>query len=201
MILEEKRAFFDRLAKSWDSAQDLHLIRRRLKEGLEELRVGESEIVLDLGSGTGNLSECLLSRLGNEGRVLAVDISLGMHFEAAKKFKDPRLLRICGDGLFLPVKDGSLKRVICFSSWPHFSNAKGVIREINRVLAPGGFLHIWHLISRERVNLIHSQAGWPIEKDLLIPAGKLAQMLSQEGFSVLETRDEPDRYMVSGVKS
>jgi len=200
MILKEKRVFFDRLAKSWDSAQDLHLIRRRLTEGLEELKVEESEIVLDLGSGTGNLSERLLSRLGNKGRVLAVDISLEMHFEAAKKFKDPRLLRVCGDALFLPVKDRSLKRVICFSSWPHFSHPNEVIREINRVLARGGLLHIWHLISRERVNLIHSQAGWPIEKDFLIPAEELGDMLSRGGFSVLETKDEPGFYMVSGVK-
>ncbi len=200
MILKEKRIFFDRLAKSWDSAQDLHVIRRRLKEGLEELQLEESEIVLDLGSGTGNLSECLLSRLGNKGRVLAVDISLEMHFEAAKKLKDSRLLRICGDALFLPVKDRTFKRVICFSSWPHFSHPKEVIKEINRVLAPGGLLHIWHLISRDRVNLIHSQAGSPVEEDILIPAEELGDMLSRGGFLVLETRDEPDFYMVSGVK-
>jgi hypothetical protein len=66
-----------------------------------------------------------------------------------------------------------------------------------RITRAGGHLHIWHLISRARVNEIHAGAGECIRNDELAPATVTARLLEGAGYRVLETRDDDREYLVS----
>jgi len=75
------------------------------------------------------------------------------------------------------------------------------LRELARVLAPGGRLLILHDLSREQVNAIHSGAGAPIHHDLLPPGEETRRMLLNAGFSNVWVEDVPAHYMAGGQRS
>lgn len=197
MSLRAKRAFFDELSGRWDELQDMDRLANRLREGLREFQVQPWEVVLDLGSGTGNLARALMEHLGKEGRVVAVDISMSMLAKAVAKCRDSRQFGICASGEELPLRAQTFNRAICFSVWPHFIEPWKVASELFRLLRPGGMLHIWHLIPRERVNAIHAQAGEAICGDILSPPEDVAQLLQKWGFEILEAVEDSEGYLVS----
>ncbi len=50
--------------------------------------------------------------------------------------------RICADAYNLPFQDNSLNFVFCYQSLHHFPNPKPIIKEIHRVLKPGGHFFV-----------------------------------------------------------
>ena len=199
--VDRKREFFDGLAERWDGLQpDRIALREQLAAGLRDLGVGDSETVLDVGCGTGNLTRALLDRLSPAGRVVAVDISPRMLEVASRKIDDPRVRWLQADAVRLDLDPESFDRVLCFCVWPHFDNGAAVACEFRRLLRRAGSLHIWHPIPRERVNEIHTEAGEAVHGDLLAPAGETAKMLAGLGFKVKEVIDDEHRYLVSAVK-
>ncbi len=200
MTAHPKAAYFDDIADEWDSRNDQDAVGRRLEAGLEELGVGADETVVDVGCGTGNLTRALLSRLSARGRVVAVDISARMVERARGKVRDPRVAWHVADARRLPLAGASCDRVVCCAVWPHFDDRGAVAAELGRVLRSGGFLHVWHLIPRARVNEIHASAGEAVRGDVLPPAFETATLLAVAGFNVLSTIDTSDRYLVTATK-
>jgi demethylmenaquinone methyltransferase/2-methoxy-6-polyprenyl-1,4-benzoquinol methylase len=200
MTTNPRIVFFDGIADKWDGWEDLEALGRRLGAGLEELGVGADECVLDVGCGTGNLTRALLARLSDRGRVVAVDISQRMIDVARAKLADERVAWRTVDARRLPLADGSCDRAICCSVWPHFEDPGEAAAELSRVLRPGGLLHVWHLIPRERVNGIHATAGEAVRGDVLAPACETAKLLAGAGFLVSTAVETGERYLVTAQK-
>ena len=200
MTSNPKADFFDSIADKWDGWEDLEGLMPKLQAGLDELGLTADESVLDVGCGTGNLTAALLGRLSFKGRVAAVDISPQMIEIARHKIQDARSVQRIADVKHLPFDDASFHRAICYSVWPHFDNKKAAVRELCRVLKPNGALHVWHSISRERVNEIHADASPAVCNDLLEPAERAAGLLRGMGFQVTAAIDTEDRYLVSAIK-
>ena len=199
--IDEKKAFFDSIADKWDDWDDLQRLGKRLDDGLAQWAVAPNETVVDVGCGTGSLTLALLRRLGPQGRVIAVDLSSRMVNAARRKTNDERVTWIVEAAEELSLAPCSAERIICFSVWPHFADPHAVLDQCWRVLKPRGSLHIWHLISRERVNEIHAGASPAVRSDVLVSAAQLAAMLSSRGFDVYETVDALQRYIVSARKA
>lgn len=95
---------------------------------------------LEIGANAGHSSYMLANEFGGEG--FALDISAdslrhGIALREAMRFeKSP--VRIAGDALRLPFRDGSLRLVLAFQMLSQFQDIDAVFREVVRVLAPGG---------------------------------------------------------------
>jgi len=196
-----KAEFFDSIAERWDGWEDLPVLMEKLRTGLDELGLGSDETVLDVGCGTGNLTRALLERLSAGGRIVAIDLSPRMIATARRKVIDPRVTWHVLDARGLPFADASFDRVICYSVWPHFDDPRSVASELGRVLRPSGRLHVWHLISRERVNQVHAAAGEAVRHDLLAPAEETAHLLAGLDFNVVTTIETSERYLVTAVRA
>ena len=197
---EATTAFFDSLAERWDSQDDLPALSARLDRGLIDLGLTPNETVVDVGCGTGNVTRALLARLSPGGHVVAVDISRRMLEIAKAKVLDPRVTWHLANVQALPLPDASVDRVLCFGVWPHLEDASAAGREIARVLRPGGSLHIWHLISRARVNTIHATAGEAVRTHLLAPATDTGMLLTDLGFTVAPLVDDDEQYLVTAQR-
>jgi ubiquinone/menaquinone biosynthesis C-methylase UbiE len=196
--VDARRRFFDDMAAQWDARVATDAFMARLHAAMDTLGIGGSEAVLDLGCGTGNLTRVLAGRLHDDASIMAVDISTAMLDIARSKLPgDARFRWVQADAQSLPVDDGVLDRVICFSAWPHFSDTAAVAAELYRVLRPGGVLHVLHVDGRDTINRIHANAGAAVEHDVLPPATTLAALLSAAGFAPRLLRDESDHYLVT----
>jgi len=108
---------------------------------LRRAAIAQRNWVLDLGSGPGLMSPELLRRSG--GRVVALDrnpkvlgqLAARYRAEASRQPVQP----ICADAARLPFADRSFDLV--FSQWALlWMSLEPVLREVDRVLAPGGVL-------------------------------------------------------------
>jgi len=139
---EEPSARRHVLNKPFGTVTDAPGIVYRLGLLLSELRLGLGHVVLDFGAGSGWLASCL-NRLGC--RTVAVDVSPSALELARELFRldprhrpelDPRFLPY--DGHRIPLPDASVDRVACFDAFHHVPNQDEVLREMHRVLRPGG---------------------------------------------------------------
>jgi 2-polyprenyl-3-methyl-5-hydroxy-6-metoxy-1,4-benzoquinol methylase len=191
--------FFNSIASRWDSWEDPDDLAVKFDEGFDHFGIQPEERILDAGCGTGNLTAALLWKLALEGRVVAIDSSPKMIDVARGKIADNRVTWIC-DAIEHYVPDVFFHRIICYSVWPHFSDPRKVAAMLYAMLVPGGCLHIWHLISRERVNTIHAKAGEAVRGDVLPPVSENAALLAATGFKIKETVDDDLRYLITARK-
>ncbi len=100
---------------------------------VEPLAVGRR--VLDLGAGAGYGSHRLA---GVATAVTGVDVSAEAVAWAAERYAAPNLRFLQGDARKLDLPDGAFDLVVCFEMIEHVAEQDAVLREVRRVLAPGG---------------------------------------------------------------
>ena len=179
---ERRLKYFEAIAPRWEGIVDGARIRRRLAPVLDGLGIGMDEHILDLGCGTGILTSLLLPRLSACGRVVAVDFSGGMLEQARENVADRRVAWVAADAASLPLAPAAIDRAIAFSTWPHFPDPGSVLRELRRVVRPGGLLHVIHSDARATINAIHTHAGGAIGHDHLPRPGSLRRRWNDAGF-------------------
>ncbi|WP_297794984.1 class I SAM-dependent methyltransferase [uncultured Marinobacter sp.] len=94
--------------------------------------------VLDVACGTGILARTLASRVGESGAVSGVDINPGML--AVAKRNSPGIEWQEGSAEALPYDDDQFDAVLCQLGLMLFSAPETALREMKRVLKPGGHL-------------------------------------------------------------
>jgi ubiquinone/menaquinone biosynthesis C-methylase UbiE len=110
-----------------------------LARGLRSIR---RPLVLDVATGTARVPLTLLRSLEFEGRIVGLDISLGMLEEAKRKAAQyrERVTWLRKDALDLPFVDEGFDAVCCVEALEFMSEPTGVLREMTRVLRAGGLL-------------------------------------------------------------
>ena len=122
------------------------------RSGVEYLRVGVPAppkrdgvpVILEVATGTGRLPLALLRQWDFHGRVVGLDLSRKMlsvarHRTAAQLH---RVGLIREDALALPFPDGCFDAVTCIEALEFLPNPWAALREMARVLRPGGQLLI-----------------------------------------------------------
>lgn len=192
--------FFDALAPRWNAMQSADRSARlaRLVAPHAALFAGARR-VLDIGTGTGAFLPHL-ARLASDAQVIAVDLSpvmLGM----ARAANPGAAMWLQADAHHLPLLGETVDRITCHNTFAHFEERPATLRELHRLLAPGGVLFILHDIPREQVNAIHSRADTPrIRRHLLPPVEVAAAQVAAAGFDVLGTADA-DHYLIIAQRS
>jgi ubiquinone/menaquinone biosynthesis C-methylase UbiE len=87
--------------------------------------------VLDVGGGTGRVSKHLV---GQVGQVCVLDPTLRMVQIGRRK----GICSILGEAEQLPFPDKALDRILVVHAFHHLRDQAGAVRELMRVLAPGG---------------------------------------------------------------
>jgi SAM-dependent methyltransferase len=103
--------------------------------------VAPDEVVLDIGCGLGRLTRALA---GRSGAVVALDVSADMLAQARELNAHlSNVTWLQGDGLSLaPVESGSVDAIVSFVVFQHIPDPAitlGYVREMGRVLRPGGW--------------------------------------------------------------
>lgn len=104
----------------------------------------ENPLVLDVATGTGRLPLALLDHPHFQGRIVAVDLSRRMLAQAAQKLKNggARVSLLWGPAEDLPFADNTFDVVTCLESLEFMTSRVTVLKELARVLRPGGTLLI-----------------------------------------------------------
>jgi demethylmenaquinone methyltransferase / 2-methoxy-6-polyprenyl-1,4-benzoquinol methylase len=97
--------------------------------------------VLDLCAGTGDMSVALRAvadRKNSEAAILALDFSHQMLQCGLSKYAARKIQPVEADALQLPLADSSMDLVVSSFGFRNLANYDGGLREILRVLKPGG---------------------------------------------------------------
>jgi len=142
-----------------DAYEEMFAWRPQMAPLLEPAEIGPGQVIVDYGCGPGGLAVELARRVGREGRVHGFDLNAEMVRRAAARAEREG---IAGQMHFaeltddrLPLDDASVDRVVCKNVMEYVTDPSGVLRELRRVLKPGGRLHVvdsdWGLLVVEPI--------------------------------------------------
>src|SRR5688500_8947743 len=143
------RGMFDRIAGVYDlmnSAMTAGMHHRWRERAADRAELGPGMSALDVCCGTGDLAFELQRRVGPEGRVIGSDFSERMldlaREKGAGRGEGPTPRFEWADALELPYDDGSFDAVSVGFGVRNLADLDRGIRELSRVLKPGGRLVI-----------------------------------------------------------
>jgi SAM-dependent methyltransferase len=155
----------------------------------DELKLDETRTVIELGAGTGKFTRRLLTTGANIIAVEPVPEMLAQLTQAV-----PSVAARSGTAEKIPVNNGAADAVVCAQCFHWFANT-GALREMHRVLRPGGWLGlIW--------NVRDESSDWgaamtaimaPYEGDApRYSSGEWRKLFPAEGFGPLREQRYPN---------
>lgn len=113
-----------------------------------DIASGTQGVVLDVGTGPGGLAAEIARRCGS-CRVIGVDLAPEMLATAEERAREAgvadRTDFVVADAAALPLGDGSIDAAVSTLSLHHWRDVPAVLRELHRVVRPGGRLLIYDL--------------------------------------------------------
>ncbi|MBL0926770.1 MAG: metalloregulator ArsR/SmtB family transcription factor [Phycisphaerales bacterium] len=146
-------SFFGRVAGEWDSLRE-HLFGHQFTSKALLALLPRHWTVADLGCGTGNGAEMLAPHVR---RVIAIDQS-GPMLEAARK----RLSRLSNVEFVqapieaLPLPASSIDAATCLLVLHHLREPVDALREMRRVIRPGGVVLVLDMLAHDRTVYKHT---------------------------------------------
>ncbi len=150
----------------------------------ELLRLPTGGRLLDAGGGTGRVAAALRPLVG---ALVVSDLSPRMLLEARAK---PGLLPVRGRTERLPFPEGSFDRVLVVDALHHFGEQREALRDLLRVLAPGGRLVIEEPdYTRVAVKLVALAERLALMRSRFHTPEAIAEMLAAHGVHPSIERD------------
>jgi ubiquinone/menaquinone biosynthesis C-methylase UbiE len=135
--------YFKEVAEQWDTMRTSFFSEAVREKAYEVAEVKQGEIAADIGAGTGFLTEGLLKR---GLKVIAVDLSNEMLEILKTKFNQyTQVFYLQGESESLPIKDQSVDYSMANMYLHHVEAPLLAIKEMKRILKPGGKLVITDL--------------------------------------------------------
>jgi SAM-dependent methyltransferase len=171
---------------------------------LRHARLQPGQRVLDMACGTGIVARLAAPILGREGSVLGIDLNAGMLGLARREAPSggASLKWEQADAAALPCRDADFDVVLCQQGLQFFPDRGAALREMHRVLRPGGrvALCVWRGIEHSPCHVaiaaaLRSHAGEEVARRFCAPFGfgdgeALHRALVEVGFGEVEVRLE-----------
>ena len=116
-------------------------------ELVELAALREGDCVLDLACGTGVVARLAAPRVGTTGRIIGLDLNAGMIAVARTLAvpSGPPIVWIEGSAMAMELPDASIDVILCQQGLQFFPEKLAALREMHRVIVPGGrvLLSVW----------------------------------------------------------
>lgn len=124
------------------SIASLHepLVGRLLRK--QRINVSGRKSILDIGAGAGQILKHLLTLADADANLIAIDLSTQMLVRARRRMRSTRPHYVAADMTRLPFADGAFDCVTCGWVMEYQLDPRPALREIGRVLQPGGSLYM-----------------------------------------------------------
>lgn len=151
----ESLGYFNDVADNWDTMRNGFFSEEVREKAYRVAAVKQGELAADIGAGTGFLTEGLLQRGLN---VIAVDQSNEMLRQMKNKFNGYEELDCRqGDAENLPIDDNTVNYTMANMFLHHVENPEITIKEMVRIMKPGGKLVITDLDEHNHEFLVIEQ--------------------------------------------
>jgi sarcosine/dimethylglycine N-methyltransferase len=172
------------------SLDEFHALGRAATVAVAELsELAPGMRLLDAGAGIGGPSRYLAARHGVE--VVALDATerfcrLNERLCRATGLGD-RVQVVLGDATAMPLGDGSFDRAWTQALIQNVADKAALLRELHRVLVPGGTLSMFEVLSRS-TEQVHFPVPWGDgpQDSFLVGAHELRELAESAGFAVRE---------------
>lgn len=136
-VSREAEKYFEAVSGRWDVLRKRFYGDEVRDAVLKAVRVLPEDVVLDVGAGTGFLTEAA-AKIAR--KVIALDFSKAMTDESRAKLSGRNVEFKIGSAEQIPLPDSSVNSVIGNMILHHCLNPDVAIREMARVIVPGGRL-------------------------------------------------------------
>lgn len=197
----EEILFFDRLSATWDDNEVLST-PDKIQEILAGVDINEGMDILDLGTGTGVLTPYLSAAVGEEGSILALDISEGMLAKARDKFGHLDNVTFAKQDFEKEEIEGRYDLIFLYCVYPHLHTPRQTLARLaGNNLKPEGKIIIAFPSDESFINNIHKEKK--AESALLPPAPVLSSRFKDWGLLSRVARYDTGHYIieVSGLKA
>jgi ubiquinone/menaquinone biosynthesis C-methylase UbiE len=148
--------------------------------------------VLDVGCGTGVHFPFIEERIGEGGRIMAVDSAPAMIARARELHAGHGNIEYMT--AFIEdarLADGAFDVILCYAVLPHLDDIPAALGQLRKALSPDGTMYIFHPDDTRTLNEFHGSLKAPVRHDVLPGEGDLRLMLEEAGFRVLRYIDRP----------
>jgi demethylmenaquinone methyltransferase/2-methoxy-6-polyprenyl-1,4-benzoquinol methylase len=198
-----KAKFFDTQVNStWASNEYTAAERVRIDQVMSAVDLHKGMSVLEPGCGVGRLTEIMAQKVGQQGKVLALDMSRSMAGSCASRMAsygnvgvthaalEDRQLSLCGFDL-----------VVCHNVFPHFADKERALRKMSSALSKNGRIVIFHFLSSSKINDIRRKISRAVLKDLMPTFSEMQSLFRAVDMKIDIYSDDLQGFLLSGSRS
>jgi len=156
-VSNQHAAFVGSIPENYDRYLGPCLFEPYALDIVQRVKVSEGAGVLEIACGTGIVTRHLRDALPKSARLVASDLNEAMLAYASGKFgADDAIEWKQADAAALPFADSSFDAVVCQFALMFFPDKAAALREVHRVLKPGGsfVFNVWDEIGKNELALI-----------------------------------------------
>ncbi|MFF3408839.1 class I SAM-dependent methyltransferase [Streptomyces sp. NPDC002742] len=187
--------FFGARAADWDSRFPDD--GPAYADAVARMRLHAGDRVLDAGCGTGRALPSLRAAVGATGLIVGADLTPAMLEAAVRAGRDRDGRLLLADVTALPLRTKSLDAVFAAGLVAHLPNPGENLRELGRVVRPGGTLALFHPIGRAA---LAARQGRQLTPDDLRAGANLGPLLAGSGWEMTSYVDEDVRFLALAVR-
>jgi ubiquinone/menaquinone biosynthesis C-methylase UbiE len=193
--ITETQAFFSTRAATWDTKFGDDMPAYAAAVARAGIRRGG--VVIDVGCGTGRALPALRQAVGQNGAVIAADLTPEMLAQARPQAAAARAALVLADARRLPFADGSADAFFAAGLVNHLPDPQAGLAELARVTRQGGLLILFHPSGRAALAARH---GRTLTQDEPLSPGPLARSTLATGWRLTVYDDATDHFFALAAR-